>query len=130
MHIETAPRPKRRINLTPLIDVVFILLVFFMLASSLADWRSIGLATGTAPADPGQAPAATVVVTTEGGIRYQGTVYASAAAVAAQLRARLTSGEISAVVVQSEEGVRLGAVVTVFDALAGAGIQALALGTD
>ncbi len=41
-------RPARRrsvISLTPLIDVVFILLVFFMLASSFLDWRSISLDT-------------------------------------------------------------------------------------
>ena len=31
------------ISLTPLIDVVFILLVFFMLASSFLDWRTIEL---------------------------------------------------------------------------------------
>jgi biopolymer transport protein ExbD len=40
-------RSRRRralISLTPLIDVVFILLVFFMLASSFFDWRSIDLA--------------------------------------------------------------------------------------
>jgi biopolymer transport protein ExbD len=41
------PRPRRRqlISLIPLIDVVFILLVFFMLASSFLDWRTIPLAT-------------------------------------------------------------------------------------
>lgn len=38
----TAPR-RRLISLTPLIDVVFILLVFFMLASSLTHWQSVGL---------------------------------------------------------------------------------------
>jgi biopolymer transport protein ExbD len=31
------------ISLTPLIDVVFILLIFFMLASTFLDWRSISL---------------------------------------------------------------------------------------
>ena len=36
-------RGRRMISLTPLIDVVFILLVFFMLASSFLDWRSIQL---------------------------------------------------------------------------------------
>ena len=37
-------RPTRRlISLTPLIDVVFILLIFFMLASSYLDWRSVDL---------------------------------------------------------------------------------------
>ena len=35
---EAAPRP---ISLTPLIDVVFILLIFFMLASSFLDWRAV-----------------------------------------------------------------------------------------
>ncbi len=37
-------RPTGRlIPLTPLIDVIFILLVFFMLASSYLDWRAIDL---------------------------------------------------------------------------------------
>lgn len=34
-------RRRSLVALTPLIDVVFILLVFFMLASSFLDWRSI-----------------------------------------------------------------------------------------
>lgn len=33
------------ISLTPLIDVVFILLVFFMLVSSLTQWTSVTLET-------------------------------------------------------------------------------------
>ncbi len=37
------PRPKITLSLTPLIDVVFILLVFFMLASQFADWRQLDL---------------------------------------------------------------------------------------
>ena len=38
-------RRKNIISLTPLIDVVFILLVFFMLASSFMDWQTINLDT-------------------------------------------------------------------------------------
>ncbi|MBK1697775.1 ExbD/TolR family protein [Rhodovibrio salinarum] len=38
-------RARAAISLTPLIDVVFILLVFFMLASSFLDWRAIDLQT-------------------------------------------------------------------------------------
>ncbi|WP_019627285.1 biopolymer transporter ExbD [Thioalkalivibrio sp. ALJT] len=47
-------RPRRRnlISLTPLIDVVFILLVFFMLASSFLEWRAVQL---EAPAEAGGA---------------------------------------------------------------------------
>ena len=41
-------RRKAVISLTPLIDVVFILLVFFMLASSFMDWQSLSLDTSAA----------------------------------------------------------------------------------
>ncbi|WOF74863.1 biopolymer transporter ExbD [Parvibaculaceae bacterium PLY_AMNH_Bact1] len=37
------PRQKIVLSLTPLIDVVFILLIFFMLASQFVDWRQIEL---------------------------------------------------------------------------------------
>lgn len=42
--LNTAPPRRRLISLTPLIDVVFILLIFFMLASSFLDWRAFELA--------------------------------------------------------------------------------------
>lgn len=39
---------KQAISLTPLIDVVFILLLFFMLSSSFTQWRAIRLPASTA----------------------------------------------------------------------------------
>lgn len=45
-----ASKPARKrslISLTPLIDVVFILLVFFMLASSFMEWKVIDLTADT-----------------------------------------------------------------------------------
>lgn len=51
MRLDAAPPRRRLISLTPLIDVVFILLVFFMLASNFNDWRRLSLATPT----PGKA---------------------------------------------------------------------------
>ena len=46
-------RPPARISLTPLIGVVFILLVFFMLATNFFDWRGITLASaGGGGGDP------------------------------------------------------------------------------
>lgn len=38
---------KRRISLTALIDVVFILLLFFMLTTSFSHWRAINVSTAT-----------------------------------------------------------------------------------
>ncbi|MEQ8344238.1 MAG: biopolymer transporter ExbD [Sneathiellaceae bacterium] len=47
----TAGRARRRslISLTPLIDMVFILLVFFMLASTFTDWNAIPFALSDTP---------------------------------------------------------------------------------
>ena len=66
------PRAERRrasIGLTPLIDVVFILLIFFMLASSFLDWRSIQVSAGTtgaAAARPGLTGALLVDIRADG----------------------------------------------------------------
>ncbi len=51
----SAPRSKARIGLTPLIDVVFILLLFFMLTSTFVERTAVDVSTpSTAPsaADP------------------------------------------------------------------------------
>lgn len=49
MLLNLAPaKRKQAISLTPLIDVVFILLLFFMLSSSFTQWRSIRLPASTA----------------------------------------------------------------------------------
>ncbi len=43
MNIGESPKKKNLISLTPLIDVVFILLVFFMLVSNFSTWQEIEL---------------------------------------------------------------------------------------
>ena len=45
MILPAAPK-KSLVNLTPLIDVVFILLIFFMLASNFIRWNYIELSVG------------------------------------------------------------------------------------
>lgn len=47
--MDIAPRrsQRRSVSLTPLIDVVFILLLFFMLASSFSDWTAVELGSGS-----------------------------------------------------------------------------------
>ena len=48
MQLTKLRRKHSLISLTPLIDVVFILLIFFMLASSFAEWQFIELSVGEA----------------------------------------------------------------------------------
>lgn len=129
MHIETFRRRKHSISLTPLIDVVFILLVFFMLATSFTDWRPIGLATGTSQAAPGQTPPAVVRVATDGALRYKQQTYAPEA-LARELIAARDRGDISAVIVQPGADATLDATVGALDALSGAGVEPLSLATS
>lgn len=50
-----ARRRRPLITLTPLVDMVFILLIFFMLASNFTDWRTLEIITpGGVQGDPGQ----------------------------------------------------------------------------
>jgi biopolymer transport protein ExbD len=53
------------VSLTPLIDVVFILLIFFMLATSFADERRLPLASRAIGASPA-APVAQLLVRADG----------------------------------------------------------------
>ncbi len=47
MFVFAAPRPRRKPSLTPMIDVVFLLLVFFMLAARFGQDMALPLKTAT-----------------------------------------------------------------------------------
>jgi biopolymer transport protein ExbD len=46
VRLEGASARKRRLSLTPIIDVVFLLLLFFMLASTFSRYSSVEVAVG------------------------------------------------------------------------------------
>ena len=46
MHFKYIQPKRSLVSLTPLIDVVFILLIFFMLASNFVDWQFIEFSIG------------------------------------------------------------------------------------
>lgn len=124
------PRPRRTlISLTALIDVVFILLVFFMLASSFLDWRSIAL---TAPAAGAQAAAmegAVLVEVRASGLRLSGRPVALDE-LDSRIRARLAAKPDQAVFVKPAAGVPLQQAVAVLDRLSAAGAKSLSLIRD
>lgn len=123
-----ASKPRRRalITLTPLIDVVFILLVFFMLASSFLDWRAIDLNA------PGQAAAGTtmdgalLVEVRQDGVRLSGESL-TLSALTERLRARVTEDPGQRVLVEPAAGVTLQQAIEVLDRAAEAGITELSL---
>lgn len=132
-----AARRRRRslISLTPLIDVVFILLIFYMLASSFTDWHAIPLTLREAPPDSRQAQAVSrqplagsvMLDVLPDGLRLSGMLIADA-----ELPARLAAlpppaGGSRSVIVRAAEGVPLQRLVSVMDMLSAAGVTDLSL---
>ncbi|MEM6678576.1 MAG: biopolymer transporter ExbD [Pseudomonadota bacterium] len=124
--LASRPRKRLRISLTPLIDVVFILLVFFMLASSFLDWRSIEL---TSAGRPGGAPGvegALLVELTPEGPRLSGERL-NLASLGARLTSRVATKPDQRVLIRPVAGVDMQRMVTLLDTIAAAGITDIAL---
>lgn len=124
---DRAPR-RRKIGLTPLIDVVFQLLIFFMLASSFSQWRAISLAAeeATAAANDGE-PGIVARVRGDGSIEIDGRPAATPNLVT-RFRESLAGRSDVGVLVAAESGVSLQELVFVFDAAHAAGAAEVSLG--
>lgn len=93
------PRRRRVINLTPLIDVVFLLLVFFMLASTFLKFGTVKLETAGAGGAPGDiSKIALVHIGPENDFRVAGVPVATDGLEAA-LRKLSAEGKTDAVIV-------------------------------
>ncbi|MDN5940175.1 MAG: biopolymer transporter ExbD [Salinisphaera sp.] len=121
------PKPRRAlISLTPLIDVVFILLLFFMLASSFSDYHSISLDPPAAKAGPTSMQGALLVEVRRDGLRFAGT-YVSLQGLVQRVRHHLQRTPGRRVLVQPGPGVSLQKTVNVLDRLIAAGATHLSL---
>lgn len=120
------PRPARRMSLTPMVDVVFLLLVFFMLAAQSGPDRAIPL--GAAAAGDGGAPyegAPRLVGIEPDGLTLNGRRVAPGDLAAAL--APLMPGPDALVVLRPAAGVDLGRAVAVADLLRASGFGRLVL---
>ena len=125
--VRDAARRRALIGLTPLIDVVFILLVFFMLASSFLDWRSIALAPPANVANGGALEGAILVeLRQDGSVRLSGDPV-PVSDLAARARAMAADRPDRRFVVRPAVGVPLQDAIAVLDRLAAAGIAQISL---
>lgn len=111
---------RRRPSLTPMIDVVFLLLVFFMLAARFGADRAIPLSPALA-GDGQYEGAPRLVSVAPDRVLLNGTVVAPDRL--GDALAPLMPSYDAVVVVRPIEGVELQAVVAVLDRLSAAGIQ-------
>ena len=114
MRLAVKPRRGRLISLTPLIDVVFILLVFFMLASNFSNWRSIDLSP--AGGSGGSLEGAVLIEVRAEGLRVAGRIN-SLEAISSDLIAKAGGGEAIRVFVKPSQGILLQDVIVVLERL-------------
>ena len=123
-------RPRRTlVSLTPLIDVVFILLVFFMLASSFTNWRSIELDTPVHAGGGSARDKALVIEVRKDGLRLAG-VPITRERLAARVTERVRQQPELKVLIRLAQGVVLQEAIVVLDRLTAAGIKNLSLAGD
>ena len=121
-------RPIAQVGLTPLIDVVFILLLFFMLATNFESWRSMQI---EAPNPGGTATVASqralLVRVLEDGVEVGGQ-RGNMDGLGEMIRSRLDGIDGAAdVVVSAADGVPLQQIVTAIDTIESTGIRRLRL---
>jgi len=127
MQISQPPPSKRLVSLTPLIDVVFILLLFFMMASNFIEWRAIGLnvATGEGVSRAEQTPL--IIRINPDGTLILNNESITLQSLGARTRSALSDNEAQSFVVQPEANVPLQEIVRVLDRMAAAGGRNISL---
>lgn len=119
------PRPRRRPSLTPMVDVVFLLLVFFMLAARFGQDVALPLAPpGKEPAEwPG--PPRLVDFGPDGGLWLNGVAVAPGAL--AEALEALSDSPDNPVILRPRDGAALQALVALSERLEAAGFSRLIL---
>ncbi|MFT5112406.1 MAG: biopolymer transport protein ExbD [Parasphingorhabdus sp.] len=125
----TSSRRHPLISLTPLIDVVFILLVFFMLASSFTNWRSIDLGDSGSSAGVSAGRAPVLIEVLESGLRYAGQAI-SVDGLVIKINSLLIDDPEQRVLVRPGQNVAIQQVVELLDVLAINGTHSLVLVGD
>ena len=118
------PRRPRRPSLTPMIDVVFLLLVFFMIAARFGPEAGLEIASATAGPAAWQGPPRLVEVA-PGGMRLNGVAMAPGALVAEL--GRLTATQADPILIRADKGADLQALVDALERLSAAGFTGLVL---
>ncbi len=129
MKFRSAERGSPEINLTPLIDVVFLLLIFFMVSTTFERHSelSIELPEASADADTPDDAVIDVVIDAEGGVHVEGLPLADPGVDSLQRALEDVAGTLDAppVVISADAQTPHQSVVTVMDAARRAGLYKL-----
>jgi biopolymer transport protein ExbD len=125
--LESSRRREPSINISALIDVIFILMIFVILGANFDRLRSMGIELPQGDARAVAPPeTVTVVVPVEGPVRIDGREV-PASDVRAVLEAR--RAEASALVLEADKGLALQRAIDLLDAARAAGFTAVSVAT-
>ena len=125
MRIAVPPRKARRLNLTPMIDVVLLLLVFFMMVSRFGGMQGVPLALAAPGGQVEWSGPPRLVDVLPQGLLLNG-VPVAADALAGALTP-LMAAPTDAVILRPRDGAAVQRVVAVIDALRAAGLTRIVL---
>ena len=117
-------RKGKKISLTALIDVVFILLMFFMLTSTFSQWKALPLPAATASATASNELPALILVYSNGDIR---VLKDSLSPALESFEDVLTTVGDKAIVISAEENANVKSVLSLVDQL-NASVRTFTLG--
>lgn len=129
MQFEPPPRPRPAENLLPMINVVFLLLIFFLIAAKLAPPSPFKLTPPEAQTEPQAAAEAQPMVLwlgPEGEIAYGAARGEAAMAALAEARAACTQ-DCTRLMLRADAGAQAGALAALAPKLAGMGFTQLSL---
>jgi len=115
------------INITPLVDIFLVLLIIFMITSSVIDQREIALQVPRAANAGSQAPKASGLMVDRNGETYLDGQKLDTASIAAVLRGAVARDPDHQVLIEADRDLKYQSVVDVIDLVRGAGITKYAL---
>lgn len=130
MRLTNNLKPKVGIDITPLVDVVFILLIFFMVTSTFLELPGMKLDLPTSKTAKGQSSKQVTLFLTKEGNILLGEESISLEALPGRLKSAMKKQEEGkALVIKGDKEVAYGRVVTVMDIAKTAGVQKLVVAT-
>jgi len=128
MQIGQRKHPIRRIALTPMIDVVFLLLAFFLLASTFSrvQTRPFALDGGSETTAERQTPPLAIILKENGALRLDGTAL-EADALEPALSRQMAADPARAVTIEPEDGVTVQALLDLLDRVEAMAVRSVRL---
>lgn len=128
MDLADRERPRPRMNIAPLIDVVFLMLIFFMLTSTFIDTASIDLSMARSGPSAGAGDMLLVDVKRDGELRLNGLTL-GLEDLGPELAARVGAQVDTPVALRAEARVPVQRLVAVMDSIQGVGMSNIRLAT-